>query len=105
MANKEYICYLYSVHNYQDNNIELLTLIKSKLDNKLLFNLLNKARNVNIHGAMCHTLRVLAMQATLGFHDGHVSRIAQANLVKVVGADFGFLLRHRDALLLVEGFF
>lgn len=37
MANKEYICYLYSVHNYQDNNIELLTLIKSKLDNTKSF--------------------------------------------------------------------
>ena len=61
--------------------------------------------NVDIHGAMRHTLRVLAMQATLGFHDGHVSGIAQANLVKVMGTDFGFLLRHRDTLLLVEGFF
>lgn len=37
MASKEYVCYLYSLYNYQDNNIELLTLIKSKLDNTKSF--------------------------------------------------------------------
>ncbi len=34
---KEYVWYLYSINNYQDNNIEILNLIKSKLDNTKSF--------------------------------------------------------------------
>ena len=65
----------------------------------------DKAGNVHIDGAMGHTLRALAVEATLGLHDGHIRRIAQTDLIEVVGADFRLLFRARHTLFLVEGLF
>ena len=54
---------------------------------------------------MLHTLRVLAVEAALGLHDGHVSRVTQAHLVEVMGTYLGILFRDGDPVFLVEGLF
>jgi len=59
--------------------------------------LLNEGRDGNVHGASFHAGHFLALQATGGFPDRILPRIAERNLVEVLNPLFRILFRHSFA--------
>ena len=51
--------------------------------------------DVVVYRASLDAARLLALQAAAGLQHGHLSRIAEGDLVEIVGAVFRRLLRHR----------